>query len=304
MTAINLQTAADVERLLRERSNWGRWGEDDQKGTVNLITPAKVREGMALVSSGTQISLSRPYPVDAAPNNANPAEQKMATKQVQPGYGAAVDYYGIWYHGLSCTHLDALCHIWGHRGIYGGRDAEQVIDEQRASWGGVEQWAEGIFTRGVLLDVPGYRGEKFVDHDNPVTAADLRATAARQGTKVGPGDALIVYCGRDEYDRSGRLWGGEPARPGLHADCLVYFRDTDCAVLAWDMQDQTPNSFGLAWTTHQALIEFGLPLVDHCELGPLAAHCRETGRHDFLFTATPLNIAGGTGSPVNPIAVF
>src|SRR5262245_26014703 len=152
MTSLN--TREDVENYLREHSNWGRWGTDDEKGAVNLITPEKVRQAAGLVRSGVTISMSRDYPAEPAPNNAQPADQRLTTKEVQPGYGAALDYLGLWYHGLTCTHIDALCHTWGDRGIFNGRDPEAVLDEHRASFGGVEHWADGLFTRGVLLDVP------------------------------------------------------------------------------------------------------------------------------------------------------
>jgi kynurenine formamidase len=300
----------DVEKLLHERSNWGRWGDDDQVGTVNLITDKKRVSAATLVRTGTSISLSRPFPTAPAANNPKPASHYMKRGQRGPDAGSAVDYYGLEYHGLLCTHVDALCHTWDRRGMWNGRNPDDVLSFDGSKWGTVDNWSTGIITRGVLLDVPAYRGEPYVRFEEPVHGEELEEVAKRQGVTVEPGDALVVYSGRDQWDAEHTVWGGElteagePRRPGLHASCLEFLRDHDCAVLAWDMQDYMPNDWGLPWTVHGAIFAYGLPIVDHCELAPLAAHCRQENRHEFMFVLSPLVVAGGTGSPANPLAVF
>ena len=230
--------------------------------------------------------------------------------------GSAADFYGVLYHGTASTHLDALCHLWGPDGIYGGRSPDEVIGIERATFGDVDQYRDGIITRGVLLDVPAYRGEEFVTQDRPVQGDELAAICEQGGFSVEPGDAIVVYSGREAWGRhAGRPWGsGEttsppaerigPDRPGLHASCLQFIRDTDCAVLVWDMMDAFPNGVGVRWSVHAAIYAFGLALVDNALLEPLAQECRASGRHDFMLVVSPLRVVGGTGSPANPLAVL
>ena len=299
----------DVLRLLRDRTNWGRWGDDDQKGTLNLITPQKRVAAAALVRSGRTVSMSREFPTAPGPTNPKPAQHFMTTKTRGSG-GSAHDYYGIEYHGLVSTHIDSLAHVWDENGMWQGRDPHEELTFSGSNWGGVQHWNQGILTRGVLLDVPGHRGEPYVEHERPVHGSELEDIARSQGVAIEPGDALVVYSGRDRWDESHPVWGseytaaGEPRRPGLHASCLEFLCDHDCAALAWDMQDHMPNPWGVPWTIHGAIFSYGLALVDHCELAPLVDACKEEGRWEFLFILSPLVVSGGTGSPANPLALF
>jgi kynurenine formamidase len=306
-------TREDTLHVLRERSNWGRWGADDELGAVNLVTPEKRVQAASLVRAGRSVSLSRPYPKEPAGNVPRPALHYLEIEDRPPG-GAALDFYGISYHGMGCTHIDSLCHVWDEGGIYNGRDPRDVLGFRGASFGQIDNWREGIITRGVLLDVPRFRGTGCVTQDEPVHGWELAEICRAQGTEVTPGDALVVYSGREAWSRAqGRPWGsaapGAPAeglvaRPGLHASCLEFIRDTDAAVLVWDMMDLQPNEFGLPWTVHGAIFAFGIALVDNALLEPLAAVCAEEGRTDFMFVISPLRVEGGTGSPANPLALF
>ena len=209
------------------------------------------------------------------------------------------------YHGYQCTHIDALCHVWDADGMWGGRSPKDEITTEGVRWGTVEQWRDGIITRGVLLDVARHRGEPFVSLDRPVHGRELQEIAERQGVRLEPGDALLVHSGREAYQAANRDWNpyaGE--RPGLHASCLPFLRDTDVSVLGWDLMDATPNEYGLPWTVHGALFAYGVALLDNCLLEPLAAACAEEGRYEFMLTIAPLPVVGGTGSPANPLALF
>jgi kynurenine formamidase len=314
----------DLWSLLRERSNWGRWGSEDQRGAANLVTDEKRVSASRLVRAGRSISLSRPFPSAPSPANRHPAHHVVMAEVPRHDGGMVLDYYGIAYHGIACTHMDALCHVWDVDGMWGGRAPSDVIRHDGVTWGGIEHQRDGLFTRGVLFDVPRFRGTEFVDADEPVHASELEAIAAAHGLSVEPGDALVVYCGREAWGRARGEWGGdEPvgddgcgarsrpgvlhtvARPGLHASCLEFIRDSDCSALVWDMMDATPTGYTeLAWAVHAAIWAFGVTLVDNALLEPLAEACRELGRSDFLLTAAPLVVEGGTGSPVNPLAVL
>jgi kynurenine formamidase len=294
---------ARVQALLHGRDNWGRWGEDDQVGAVNLITDEKRAEAAKLVRTGRSVSLSRPFPTRPRPGNPRPAAH-YTTRAPRGTGGISGDYYGIEYHGVASTHVDALCHVWDERGMWQGRDPDVELTSRGSRWGGVEHWREGIVTRGVLLDVPAFRGEPYVTFDRPVHGDELAAVARAQGVTVGPGDALVVHSGRDGWDRENPAWGTEPQRPGLHASCLEFLRDHDCAALAWDMLDHVPNDWGIPWTVHGAIFAYGLAVVDNCALEPLAVACAEERRYEFLFVLAPLVVEGGTGSPANPLAVL
>jgi hypothetical protein len=297
-------TKAEVDSYLRDRRNWGRWGQDDQVGAVNLVTPEKRVRAASLVRSGRAVSLSREFPKTPAGNNLNPAQHFMRRAARGSG-GSATDYYGISYHGQATTHLDALCHVWNENGMWNGRDPEAEIGFDGARWGAVQNWSSGIVTRGVLLDVPRFRGEPCVTLDKPVHGWELEDVARSQGVTLEPGDALVVYSGREAWDRAGNsVWGSGSARPGLHASCLPFIRDADACVLVWDMMDAMPNEYGVPWTVHGVIFAYGVGLVDNALLEPLAQACAEEGRYEFMLVLAPLLVIGGTGSPLNPIVLF
>ena len=119
-----LPSDKEVLSWIRERRNWGRWGKDDQKGVLNLVTPAKRAAAARLVKSGRSVSLSRPFPKEPGPNNAIPAQHFMKTAVRGKG-GFSADYFGIYYHGVASTHIDALCHTWDDEAMWNGRDTKK-----------------------------------------------------------------------------------------------------------------------------------------------------------------------------------
>jgi hypothetical protein len=296
-------TKAEVESYLKDRRNWGRWGADDQVGAVNLITAEKRVRAAGLVRSGRSVSLSRPFPKEPAANNPTPAQRFMRTNDHGTG-GSAIDYYGVSYHGQATTHLDSLCHVWNHDGMYNGRQPTDEIGFDGARFGAITNWSTGIITRGVLLDVPRFRGVPFVTQERPIQGWELEDTARAQGVALEPGDALLVYGGREAWDRVNPIWGSGTSRPGLHASCLPFVRDNDVALLVWAMMDFMPNGYGLPWSMHRVIFAYGVGLVDNALLEPLAAACAEEGRYEFMLMVLPLVVVGGTGSPLNPIALF
>lgn len=297
----------DILGYLRERRNWGRWGEDDQRGAVNLVTAEKTRSAAGLVRSGRTVSLSRVFPTRPGPGNSRPAQHYSYVHSFPRRTGAAGDYYGIAFHQSSCTHLDALCHMWDEHGMWNGRDPGQVFSADGANFGDVDQWKDGIVTRGVLLDVPRFRGEPFIENGEPIYGEELAAVAESQGVTVQPGDALAVYGGRDAFAAAHPDWHSEnPVRPGLHVSCLRFIRDTDVAVLAWDFMDEHPGPerYDLTFGVHAALISYGVALIDNCYLAGLAEACAAERRYEFLLVLAPLRVPGGSGCPINPIAIF
>ena len=299
-------TKEEVLAYLKEDRNWGRWGKDDQKGALNMVTPEKKVAAAKLVKSGRAVSLSREFPKTPAPNNPTPAIHYMKRLVRGERSGASVDYYGISYHGTATTHLDALCHVWDANGMWNGRDPDKVITMEGAEWGSVEHWKEGIVTRGVLLDVPKHRRKPYVTFEEPIHGWELEDIAKEEGVALRPGDALVVYGGREKWNEGGNpLWGSNAdRRPGLHASCLKFIRESDCCLLVWDMMDLTPNGYNLSWSVHGSIFAYGIGLVDNALLQPLAEACAQEGRYEFMLTVNPLRVVGGTGSPVNPVAIL
>ena len=296
---------SEVMSYLRERRNWGRWGDMGSAGAINLIDAPKRLEAVNLVKNGRTISLSRPFPVEPRTENPRPAQHFMSVMDRPHGGGAAMDYYGVYYHGTATTHIDALCHVWDSGGMWDGKSPDEILTFSGGTYATVDAWSDGILTRGVMLDVPRHRGSPYVTLDTPVHGWELEEIAEAQGVEIRPGDAVMVYSGREAYAAdNGGNWAGGDSRPGLHASCLKFVRDNDISILGWDMMDASPNEYDIPWTVHGVIFAYGVALLDNSLLEPLANACAEEGRHEFMLTINPLNVIGGTGSPVNPIAVF
>ena len=301
-------TEAEVLGYLTDRRNWGRWGKDDSAGTVNLITPEKRVAAAGLVKSGRTVSLSRPLDKTMGAHNPRPVQHYMTRSPVEGApVGAAGDYFGIYHHGMTMTHLDALCHFWYKGEMYNGRDPEREIAFTGATFGSIDVWANGIVTRGVLIDIPRLRGGAFVTRETPIQGWEIEEAAEAEGVELLPGDAVVLYAGRERWQAANpdTPYGIHPAPwPGAHASCLPVLRDLDAALLVWDMLDHNPSGYEMPMPVHGAIPTLGMPLLDNALLEPLADACAEEGRYEFMLTVAPLNMPGGTGSAVNPIALF
>jgi kynurenine formamidase len=284
-------------------SNWGRWGDDDQLGALNLITPEVTAAAAATVRSGRTVSCARTLDTVPAPDNPSPVAHHMIGTATE-GWGA--DYFAIAPHGFATSHIDALCHIFHEGRIFNGYPAETVT-AHGATRLGIHHLQSGIVTRGVLLDVPALRGVDALEPGEPVFPEDLAAAEERAGLRVGAGDALLVRTGRWRWRNEHGPWdlGGRAA--GLDASCLPWLRERDVATLGSDgVSDVLPSRVdGVAMPIHTVtLVVMGVHLMDNLDLDALAAACAEEGRWEFLFTVAPLVLRRGTASPVNPIAVF
>jgi kynurenine formamidase len=320
----------DVRDYLEgRRRNWGRWGEDDEVGALNLLTAERRLAGIRSVRSGDVLSLARPLATWVGAGNPLPMQHfiKMGNhggdnrivRHDRPRGGSGTDYYGMPYHGVTTTHLDALSHAWDAEGTYGGRQPEEIYTFDGVTFGGIQHWATGILARAVLLDVPRFRGTEYVTQDRPVQGWELEAILDQDGITVSPGDAVCVYSGRERwqlahpatpYGRSPIIMNtnitgrGYSDKPGLHASCLPFLRDRDLSTLVWDMLDATPYPYDVTYTVHGAIHAYGMALIDNAILEPLANECARRGQYEFLLVVSPLVVEGGTGSPVNPLAVL
>lgn len=298
-------TPDDYRDYVRRFNNWGRWGADDQLGTLNHITPKHRVAAAGLVRDGTAISCANPLAtatVLAGSRNARPADHHVESGE----YGCS-DYVGVSYHGFANTHIDALCHIFTSDGrLYGGHPSSDVTPAG-ALHDSIDWWRDGIVTRGVLFDVPRSRGVPYVTADAPVHGWELEDIAAEQGVTPQPGDAVLVRMGRTEFWAANPTFEPPWSAPGLHASALEFLYEHDAAILGWDLMEAGgQDEYGAsALPIHSVAIPYmGLPLLDNANFDRLADACASAGRYEFLFTIAPLVVVGGTGSPVNPIAIL
>lgn len=296
-------TKADVDRLMSELSNWGRWGQDDQLGTLNLITPAKRKQALALVKEGYPVSLSHDELTEKVADNPNPFIHTMLLPKAGVTTGFVTDNYSVSYHGLAHTHLDAFCHAFYDGKSYNGV-LESDVNAQGCPKDSILVVKQGIMTRGILMDMAALKGVEYLETGTPIYPEDLDAWEKKAHVKVSPGDVIFIRTGR--WTRRAEK-GPSSSYAGLHASCAKWLHDRGVAILGSDdAQDVIPSQVeGVGLPIHQlALVAMGLYIFDNCDLEELARQAAKRKRWEFLLTASPMAITGGTGSPLNPIATY
>jgi kynurenine formamidase len=294
-------TAQEYERWKKDLSNWGRWGREDQIGALNLITPAKRRQAASLVKEGVSVSLAGDADTVKAVDNPNPWEHTML--------GIGSDRLAISYHGIAHTHLDSLAHIHESGVFYNGYtpSGDEVL-KQGHPRNSIHNLKDGILTRGVLIDIPRLKGVPYLEPGTPIHVEDLEAWEKKAGVRVSAGDALFVRTGVWARRKAlgpwlrGRAEGGRSA--GLDPSVIPWLKRRDIALLGSD-HPQYVSPSELRGAVHDfALVHLGVHLFDNCDLEALAEAAAARTRWEFMLTAAPLPIRGGTGSPLNPIATF
>jgi len=303
-----------VERWMTDLSNWGRWGEDDELGTLNLITPEKRRQAMALARSGVVVSMEQkvvlipppPQQVDDTPLAITFYDVHFKTMGAgdQPelaGWTSEVQRYHP--HGYG-THVDALCHTSDGKGrLYNGFLLDEwVTPETGCGKAGLGSWTEGIVTRGILVDMTRLKDARGREPGSPVTVEDIEAWEEQVGVNVSPGDALFVYD-------PGPVRNGRPTLGGWDLSVLPWMKARGVALTGGfattpgaRLGGQVP---GMQSADHRlALVALGMPLLDGPELEPLADAAARENRWEFLFVMAPVPVPGGTGQIVNPLAMF
>lgn len=305
----------NLSQVFEDLSTWGRWGTDDQRGSLNFITPDNVRHAASLVVSGKSISLGRDLETVSSPETPSPARHEMLATGADrhgsgiAGYEASRDRIGTDMHGTNLSHVDALSHMFVDGKMYNGVDAS-LVTEEGAEANSIMTMADGVVTRGVLLDVPGARGVEYLEPEDAITPDDLDDACEFGGVSVGAGDAVIISTGRDALRRArGEGFSGlHSGMAGLDPSCLAWLADRSVAVLGSDgISDRMPPRNDPRWPfpIHQiAIVAMGVPLLDALKLDELLAVARGEHRFDFLFMLSVLRIPKGTASPANPLAVF
>jgi kynurenine formamidase len=300
-------TKADYEKWMKDLSNWGRWGKDDQMGTVNLITPAKVKEAVALVHEGLRISLAHDILTEKAADNNDPFTRTTFATGANPVAGSfAMDRYSVSYHGFAHTHMDALSHAFHDGKMYNGYP-QSGVTAAGAPKNDITHFKNGIVTRGILIDIPRLKGLPYLEPAQAIYPEDLDAWEKKTGVKVGAGDVVFIRTGRWARRAAKGPWSLLDGAAGLYASSAVWLRKRDIAMLGSDdASDVAPSGVdGVLQPIHfLMLISFGTPIFDNCDLEELSKTAERLHRWDFMLVAAPLPVPGGTGSPLNPIALF
>ena len=291
-----------LAELFAACSNAGRWGPDDELGTLNLITPATRRRAAGLVIEGLSVSMASDLTMQHTPSTDSLTSHAAFTDPAAPI--AVADTITLQVHGWS-THLDALGHIYTDDIGYNGRRRADIFTSHGLSANAITALKDGVFTRGVLLDIAASRGLPWLPPQHVITRAELEHAENAAGLTVEPGDALFAHTGLTARHAATSPDNPE-RRAGLGIDAVLWLRERDIALFGGDCVELLPGPDpALPLPLHQLGIgAMGLTLLDWPHLDRVLAMCNQLQRHDFLLTVAPLPITGGTGSPVNPIATF
>ena len=307
---------AEFDRIFESVKNWGKWGPDDELGTLNYITPAKVREAAGLVRSGRKVSMQIPINKVAGPDNPNQAmsfvTQSHDVDINSSGLTFALDYLGMACHGDCHTHVDALCHIAYKGRTWNGKDALKVMTSKGATSQDIAAYHDGIVGRGVLLDIPRLRGVKWLEPGEAVRAEELEAAEKMVGLRLGEGDILVFRTGHHRRRLELGAWSNDPppageGKAGLHVDTIPWMHERKIGAFLPDGDGEAVPSVvdGMTYPIHPLQITaMGLLASDSLQFEDLACACEEEKRWEFMVVGLPLRLPGGTGSPWNPLAIF
>ena len=289
------------EQMFEEVSNWGRWGPDDERGTYNLLTPEKAKQAAALVKEGRWVSMEHALIETADPDVHTPFQKSNKGNKF------------VWntvHGGTFHSHIDALCHIDYKGLVYNGLVRAEIEDEDGCHKLGIEHWKDGFVTRGVLIDMPRFKGVPWLEPGTPVTLKDIEAWEEETGIEVLPGDAVLLRTGKWARRAALGPWEVGSAGPdaGYHWSVIPWFKARDVAIIGDDgPNDVRPpgaeESVGLPVHT-AVLAALGAIILDGQDLEGVAELAAELNRWEFMLTGAPLNVVGGGGSSINVLATF
>jgi kynurenine formamidase len=298
---------ANYERWRKEFKTWGRWAPigEESKGTSNLITPQKVRSATALVKNGIVVSLAPPMPQVAAADVQPAGLFRRTTNNITEG--GTTDNYQVSYHGLTVPHMDTWCHFFENGLMYNGVPVKgNLSPETGCAKGSVMNWRDGIVTRAVLYDIAALKGVDWIEPGTPIRRADLEAWEKKSGVKAGPGDVVLLYIGRWKRRAAVGPWAGQVA--GYYADTIPWMHERLPAFIGHDFNidwNPRPGWEGMRNPIHVAILNWmGINIVECLDLEQAVATARKLNRYEFMISFAPLTVEGGTGSPVNPVAIF
>ncbi|HYB96883.1 MAG TPA: cyclase family protein [Vicinamibacterales bacterium] len=292
--------ADEFDRLFHEVKNWGQWGADDQLGSVNLITPAKRRQALALAKTGQTVSLVHNPITEKSEDNALPFEHTM-------NQGFTTDTWRVSYHGYAHSHLDALCHILYKDQTYNGYSRAAVNTDKGCTKLGIDTLKHGVISRGVLIDIPRLKGVPYLEPGTAVYQEDVEAWEKMSGTRIQSGDVILLRTGRWARRAKVGPWPVGRSAAGFHASIAPFIKARGVAIVGSDDAAEVVPTLvsGVNLPVHTLLITaLGVHILDNQDLEALAETAAKLKRWEFMITINPLPVTGGTGSPLNTIATF
>ncbi len=240
-------SAGEFARTYEACKNWGRWGPDDEKGALNLITPERVAAAARLVRSGRRVSCSWPLDTQAGPDNPKPVLHHMTIMQdIHIGDAGdlrfAGDFFGMEIHGDAHSHLDALCHMAYQGLMYNGVPVDEAVTSLGASRQTMDVARDGLVGRGVLIDIPRLRGMSWVEPSDFVYADEIEAAEQAQGTRLAEGDILFLRTGHARKRLEEGPWEAAVAKAGLHTSVMPLLHERCVAAIGWDGDGDTVPS--------------------------------------------------------------
>jgi kynurenine formamidase len=294
------------EGWMRELSNTGRWGPDDQLGTLNLIDDGARYAAAQEVREGVTVSMSRPMVTDTTPSTRVPMQHRFSVAPGRGGIGFGLDQITIDYHGWSFSHIDALSHVLYRDRMYNDVSRDELLPTGARRLG-IETMRDGIVTRGLIIDLPRLRGVDHMEPGDVVRRADLEEWERRTGVRARPGDVVLIRTGRWARVAALGEWRLVESAAGPHPDIAHWLRERGVAVLGSDVSNERYPTLvpPLSEPVHLlTLVAMGMPLLDNLDLERVAEAAAARGRVTFMFVAAPLPVEGGAGSPLNPLAIF
>jgi kynurenine formamidase len=303
---------AEFDAIFEQCRNWGRWGADDERGALNYLGPAEVRAAAGLVRSGRTVSCGWDLDTVEGPDNPHPVTHSMTfgfdtTFDESGDLRIAGDRFGMDIHGDAHSHVDALCHVGFNGNVYNGLTLDQAIGPHGALTQSVTVIRHGIVTRGVLVDVPRLRGTPWVEPGEAVVPAEFLAAEEATGTRLRKGDLLLFRTGHSYKRATEGPWDAANSKAGIHTTVLPILHERQIIGVGYDGDGEAvpSNCEGIAYPIHAISIPaLGWWTLDSLNLDDLAEACVAENRWEFMITVAPLRLTNGTGSPVNPIAVF
>jgi kynurenine formamidase len=300
-----LVTQTQYEQWLIDLSNWGRWGPDDELGALNLITPAKRKAAAALVTNGITVSLASTAQTEATVDNPCPISWSMISA-APTGASDTVAYPCI--HGPGTTHIDGFAHRFFDGKMWNGYPMDSFVTlEEGAKKNSILTMKDGIVTRGVLYDIPRLKGVQYLEPGTRVFVDDLEAWEAKTGVRVGSGDAMLFRWGRWARQKTLGPFDTGSEAAGLDNTVIPWLKERDVALIGWETpgyMPQPPGDLSRLALHDFALTMLGVHLLDRADFDALAEVAAAQNRWEFMLMIALLPIPNGTGSPVNPLAIF
>ncbi len=298
---------AKVTALIKKLSNWGRWGSSDQLGTLNLITSEVRIKAAKQVKEGISVSMAHNADKRLSIYNSSPySHNMMATRENAIEGQRSTDQICIAYHGYDHTHIDALCHLFNKGKMYNG------VPQSAVSKSGAKQLSiiglkQGVFTRGILLDISAMKGVDLLEPSYAVTVKDLEAFLKWSKLWIRKVDVVFLRTGRWAREQVKDPWNVGANSAGFHFSCMEWLAEREIACISSDAASEVAPS-GVEGYSHPvhilALHSLGMNIFDCCDFLEVSKTCKRLKQYEFLLTANPLSVDGATGSPINPVATF